>query len=151
MIAPERIRHFPPRPPSEVEWEELLVRLEIAPRALRLAVEDARAPHGALLGLLQAATALEAGVQDAVYTMATGDAPEIRHEAPAAAAEPLLEQIARLRRRSFAMVQRRGLEVWEWRAAAGPWAGASAYQLLSAVVEWDAGMLAAVRAAGRAA
>ena len=34
-------RDLPERPPSEVEWEELLVKLDIAPRALRVAVDDA--------------------------------------------------------------------------------------------------------------
>src|SRR5699024_5415795 len=54
MIAPERVRRFPLRPPSEVEWEERLVRLEIAPRARPLAAEDARAADPALVALLQA-------------------------------------------------------------------------------------------------
>ena len=31
----------PEAPPSEVEWEDLLVRVELAPRALRLALDDA--------------------------------------------------------------------------------------------------------------
>jgi hypothetical protein len=30
----------PAAPPSEVEWEELLVRYELTPRALRAALED---------------------------------------------------------------------------------------------------------------
>ncbi|HEX5726048.1 MAG TPA: hypothetical protein VFX98_11320, partial [Longimicrobiaceae bacterium] len=43
---------LPARPPSAAEWEELLVRLEIAPRAARLALEDAGARAGALRGPL---------------------------------------------------------------------------------------------------
>jgi hypothetical protein len=47
------------------------------------------------------------------------------------------------------MVQRRGLEVWRWRAAGGPFAGATAYQLLAATVQHDRRTLDAVRAAAR--
>ena len=48
---------FAARPPSEIEWEDLLVRYEIGPRALRLALDDGDAGGPArerVCGLLRA-------------------------------------------------------------------------------------------------
>src|SRR5690554_6048835 len=39
MAMPESSNRFPSRPASEVEWEDLLLRLELMPRALALALE----------------------------------------------------------------------------------------------------------------
>ncbi|HEX7239580.1 MAG TPA: hypothetical protein VF263_04910, partial [Longimicrobiaceae bacterium] len=44
-MADDPFGGVPPLPPSVAEWEDLLVRLEIAPRALRAALEDAPADH----------------------------------------------------------------------------------------------------------
>ena len=50
-----RLDAYPQRPPSEVEWEELLVKYEITPRALRLAAEDAGPGRaGEIVGTLEA-------------------------------------------------------------------------------------------------
>jgi hypothetical protein len=143
-------RAYPERPPSEVEWEELLVRLEIAPRALRIAVEEAPAGHPAVREALTAGLVGEVLVQSAIEAMAAGREPEtgLGVEAGGSDAE-LLSRFAGLRARTFAMVQRRGLNVWEWTAPGTLWPGATAYQVLLAAMHTDAMLLDAVRGAGR--
>jgi hypothetical protein len=147
---------YPAAPPSEVEWEELLVRYELAPRALRIALDDAEPDAAArdrvgdllralVLNELQAA-ALFAAMRDGVpvpleprIEMLSGD--------PRAACE----RFAELRGRNFAAVQRRGLEVWGWRAEAPAWGSVTAHQLILASTALDAETLAGVREALRGA
>lgn len=149
-----RFGRFPERPPSEVEWEELLVRYEIAPRALSVTAADAdpeRADGLVMpLGLL---VAWETWAAEALAAMrdrrpAEGDGFGVEGAGGEGGAARLVEAFARLRGRNFAAVQRRGLGVWEWTTeAAGE--RVTAYQLLLASVEMDATMLAAVRAAAK--
>src|SRR5690606_9470954 len=40
MMEAERILAHPPHPPSEVEWEDLLLRLEVMTKAIRIAAEE---------------------------------------------------------------------------------------------------------------
>lgn len=145
-------RTLPARPPSEVEWEDLLVRLEIMPRALRVAVEDAPADSAAVAGALRAGVHAEAALQEMLEAMVDGR--ELSADFAAVtetAGDPraLLAEYARLRMRSFVMVQRRGLNVWDWTVRGGPFGGATAYQLFQAAARSDGELLAAVRAAGR--
>lgn len=144
-------RTLPARPPSEVEWEELLVRLEIAPRALRIAVDEAPAGHPAVREALLDGVAAETALQAAVEAMVDGRAaPEgMGIERAGADAAHLLGRFAQLRARTFAMVQRRGLNVWEWTSQGGTWPGATAWQLLQAAARTDGRLLDAVRRAGR--
>ncbi|HST62148.1 MAG TPA: hypothetical protein VLK84_25825 [Longimicrobium sp.] len=152
MIGSVDPRTLPARPPSEVEWEELLVRVEIAPRALRVAVEDAPRDHPEVIGVLRR------GVEGEMALQATLEAIVEGREAGAAPggeglpddAEGLLSEYIRLRMRSFVMVQRRGLNVWDWTVRGGPYDGATAYQLFQAAAQMDGHLLAALRAAARA-
>ena len=143
-------RVLPARPPSEVEWEDLLVRVEIAPRALRVAVEDAGDdPRVAdvLVRGVRAETALQRmleAIVDGREVAGSADAGELPGD-PAA----LLAEYARLRMRSFVMVQRRGLNVWDWTVRGGPYDGATAYQLFQAAAQMDGMLLSAVRQAAR--
>ncbi|HLM66422.1 MAG TPA: hypothetical protein VK358_02795, partial [Longimicrobium sp.] len=68
-------RTFPARPPSEVEWEDLLVRVEIAPRALRIAVEDAPGDQPEVADVLRWAVLAEAVLQDTLEAIIDGRAP----------------------------------------------------------------------------
>lgn len=144
-------RTLPPRPPSEVEWEDLLVRVEIAPRALRVAVEDAPADSAHVVRSLQAALRAERRLQDEL--MAIIDEREAGASSSGEAipddAEALVAEYARLRFRSFVMVQRRGLSVWDWTVRGGDSDGATAYQLFQSAAHRDGALLAAVRAAVR--
>jgi hypothetical protein len=59
-----------------------------------------------------------------------------------------LVAFASRRARNFAMLQRRGINVWDWRAEVDG-EPVSMYQLVSAVVDADGERLARVRQAGR--
>jgi hypothetical protein len=154
MTAPAaaEISALPAEPPSEVEWEELLVRVEVAPRALRLAVDDAPDATPGVRDALRHAFLWEARLQAVLASMAAVSPPPDAQKAVGDGEADLagvVREVARLRARSFAMVQRRGLEVWRWRAAGGAFAGATAYQLLAATVQHDRRTLDAVRTAAR--
>ena len=146
-------RTLPARPPSEVEWEDLLVRLEIMPRALRVAIEDAPAGHSGVVDALRTGVAAEAALQQMLEAMVDG------RELPADSgfgvegmrgdAQALLAEYARLRTRSFVMVQRRGLNVWDWTVRGGACPGATAYQLFQAAAVRDGEILSAVRETAR--
>jgi hypothetical protein len=142
---------FAARPPSEVEWEELLVRIEVTARALRFAVEDAPAGHPAVLESLRRAFTWEVALRSALERMrgaAEAYAPPGMDTPPADTAEAV-RWIAQLRARNFAMVQRRGIDVWDWRVEGEPFHGATPYQLLLATAAQDSRTLAGVRGAGR--
>lgn len=146
---------LPERPPSEVEWEELLVRLEIAPRALAIAVEETPPADPGVINALRSGVQREWELRAVLEAMYAG-----RETSPPAGPEPaaetgpaeLLEEFARLRARNFAFVQRRGVDVWGWRAEGGPFGGATAYQLLLDTMRNDRTLLERIRRArGRAA
>jgi hypothetical protein len=60
-----------------------------------------------------------------------------------------VRRFERLRTRNFAMVQRRGIEVWEWRLETGDHTRPTVYQLLAYLAEGDIESLAKIRAATR--
>jgi hypothetical protein len=146
-------RTLPARPPSEVEWEDLLVRVEIAARALRVAVEDAPADHPGVVQALGTGVRGEMALQRMLEAMVDGrELPAdlgVGTERVAGDAPALVAEYGRLRYRSFLMVQRRGLNVWDWRVRGGPYDGATAYQLFQAAARTDGALLAAVRGAAR--
>lgn len=147
-----RFQDFPERPPSEAEWEDLLVRFELGPRALRDAIADARWTVGEeeLLEPLAMLLAHEALTTEALVAMREGrtlpgDGAGV--EGLVAMDTPArVEEFAAMRSRNFAAVQRRGIEVWDWRTeiAGHP---VTAFQLLQAGVALDGAVLAAIRAA----
>ncbi|HEY0015920.1 MAG TPA: hypothetical protein VGC13_06360 [Longimicrobium sp.] len=146
-------RTLPARPPSEVEWEDLLVRVEIAARALRVAVEDAPADHPGVVQALGTGVRGEMALQRMLEAMVDGrELPAdlgVGAEVVAGDAPSLVAEYGRLRYRSFLMVQRRGLNVWDWQVRGGPYDGATAYQLFQAAARTDGALLAAVRGAAR--
>ena len=149
---------FAARPPSEIEWEELLVRYEIGPRALRFALDDGDANGPArerVCDLLRALVFNEqwtAARFDAMRTgVAASDDQSPRTEVLPDEPRALFERFERLRSRNFAAVQRRGLEVWEWQTEAHPHGQVTAHQLIQASVALDGETLAAAREARRGA
>jgi hypothetical protein len=147
-----RLDEYPERPPSEVEWEELLVKYEITPRALRLAAEDAGPERaGGIVGPLEALLAnevLTASLLDEMSARAEGREPPASgtHEDRGGAddAGQLVARITALRGRNFAGVQRRGISVWEW-AAERDGTTVTPYRLLLSSVALDRDVLARVR------
>lgn len=148
---------YPAAPLSEVEWEELLVRYELGPRALRVALEDAESANDAArvaVGDLVRVLVLHE-LRAAGLFAAMRDGRPVRTEPRAAmvSAEPrgAYARYAELRGRNFAAVQRRGIEVWRWRTDA-PHAGpVTAHQLVVASTALDGETLAGVRLALRGA
>jgi hypothetical protein len=140
------------RPPGIAEWEELLIRLEIAPRALRIAIEEApdTPEMRGLLSDLLAAESLRIAQVDAMIHDApvpgTADVPHVEEDADA---EALAVEFARLRARLFARAQRRGIDVWEWEGRREDGGTVSAYQLLLGAMRQDADLLARARRAAR--
>ena len=142
-----------PRPPSEVEWEELLVRLEITPRALRLAVDDAGGDSPGARVVLQRALGRELWWDHILPDLRAGR-PILgefsldidRDGQPDAGA--MADAFVRMRERNFAQVQRRGLGVWDWESPVeGVNATLTAYQVLQYIARMDGEMLASLRAA----
>lgn len=141
-------------PPSEVEWEELLVRYELGPRALRAALDDVGDDaetavgdllRGLVLNELQAA-ALFAAMRDGRPLPA-----EPRMEMVASTPRAAYERYSELRGRNFATVQRRGIEVWAWRAEAPLGGTVTAHQLVLVSTALDGETLAGIRLALRGA
>jgi hypothetical protein len=143
---------LPPRPESVGEWEDLLVRLEIVPRVVRNTVDDGPAGDDAVR-LLRAAMEREAAVGrwlEAASGLNEPGRPPFDPGSGADAADLAL-RFASLRARTFAMVQRRGLEVWQWSAPLGDGGSATVHQVLLWLSARDADLLSGLRAAAIAA
>lgn len=138
---------LPARPDGLPEWEDLLVRYEIMARALRVTLEEVERQPAAAAETLRRIVRDEAEFADWLLR-ARGNGERDRPPAiPADEADPiaLADRFTSLRARNFAMLQRRGVDVWEW---SGPLDGAgtvTAHQLVSALVGSDAAALAELR------
>lgn len=136
-----RADQLPAAPDHIADWEDLLVRFEIMPRALRVALEDA--PVGAALELLAPLAEREEVANRWLGRLSGGgERPAVP---PVQGVEGLYERFVSLRSRSFAMMQRRGLEVWAWTGPLDGHGEVTAYQLLTHLVVEDARTLAALR------
>lgn len=148
---------FAERPPSEVEWEDLLVRYELGPRALAVALDDGEATGEAALrvgDLLRALVVNELRTAALFAAMRDGRPAEQppRMEMMSGDAKAAFARYEQLRARNFAAVQRRGIDVWTWRAEApGGLGPVTAHQLIQASVALDGETLAGVREALRGA
>jgi|GEM_PF-1132188 len=142
------------RPPSEVEWEDLLLRVELMTRAFRNAIEDRDLVQA--VPVLREMVEREAGVGrwlegHAIGSTATGgteNAANSEDETTWRDPALLAQRFLSLRARNFAMVQRRGLDVWDW---SGPWEDeeqVSSFQLLGWLQLRDVEALALLRGIG---
>ena len=126
-----------PAPASIGDWEELLIRFELGPRAVRLAAMDggddaaARDVYRELLEVeSEAADWLGVPVPDG---------------GEAGSADLARERFERLRGTSFARIQRRGPDEAERVVQVGD-AEATVHQVLVALVRHDGAMVARLRA-----
>lgn len=164
----------PRRPLSEVEWEELLVRLELMPRALGVTMENF-APESKIADRVlreladreaEAGEFLEAAVTrgpaadvsprgtpvDAASKSARAAGQSVGHTGaadmqPVGPQSDALDRFMRFRRRNFAIVQRRGIEIWEWEAPLGQNDRVTIYQMIAYLVEADVAALMELREA----
>lgn len=152
---------IPELPPAVAEWEELLLRLELGPRAVRNLLEELPSDrwqvkgaegwslhdHVAHLAAREAALterlpmlheSAELVPWDAERTSSLdgyNETDALRH----------LDHFSTYRARNFGFVQRRGLEVWYWAARHPEHGRVTAYQFLSGVVRHDTRHLARMR------
>ena len=152
-MHPEELARFALRPPSEVEWEDLLIRLEIVPRVVRNALEEADAADPRLVELLGTLVEREARVGQwlegiAAAAVGANSATQTAESTPEDA-DWLSRRFASLRARTFVMVQRRGLEVWGWAGEVGGDQSATVHQVLSWLAERDGIALLDLRRATR--
>lgn len=143
----EEIATIPPRPESVAEWEDLLVRLEIAPRVVRNAIDEVVDAGEASRVLSEAATrerTIGRWLETASRIDRTRGADRVAG-APGKDPAELAYRFASLRARTFAMVQRRGLDVWQWEGALGEGPSVTAHQLLFWLARRDARLLADLR------
>ena len=154
------LRDVPAQPPSIAEWEDLLVRLDIAPRAVRVAIDDIAAPGEEVLRVLQVAVARESWYSGVIEALRLGHSfsPNVSFgpitfgdegEERAGTAIELCWAFEATRTRNFAQVQRRGVEVWKWEAPLTGGGSMTVFQFLTVAARSDAETLAMIRAAGR--
>jgi hypothetical protein len=111
---------------------------------------DARARVGDLLRALVVSELQAAALFAAMRDGRPADG-QTRIEVTSSDPRAAYERFAALRGRNFAAVQRRGLEVWRWRAEAPGRGTVTAHQLILASTAFDAQTLAGVREALRGA
>lgn len=151
-MDPVQTASLPARPAALPEWEDLLVRFEIMPRALRVTLEEAGRDRVRAAGILRRMVGSEALFSGWIERASPGGAAmEERPVEPARTgdAPALADRFASLRARNFAMLQRRGIDVWEWTApleGAGP---VTAHQMVASLVLDDAAALRALREGAR--
>ena len=144
----EALAGFPAHPPSVAEWEDLLVRFEIMPRALRAALDaPAAAPErvAATLGALLTREREVGRWLEAAAGWTPSEQPPAGGSDDGLAARDLADRFAGVRARNFAMLQRRGVDVWEWSGVTSDGDPATVYQLLGWMLRADATALAALR------
>jgi hypothetical protein len=144
---------FPARPDDVAGWEELLVRLELAPRVLRNTLEELddspTAVRQAVLPSLVGLVARELAATESLRALREGEGwpagtgPEAIPGGRVA--REWLVHFAELRARNFAAVQRRGLDVWDWAAPHPEHGTVTAFQLLSRLAQEDGRTLAEIR------
>jgi hypothetical protein len=146
-MSNDRWTDFPARPPGIAEWEELLLRFELGTRAFRVHLEDVDWESDEALAALRGLVERERRTAALLRAMMDGLAQEPEpSDAPlAGSARALYDEFERLRARAFAVVQRRGLEVWDWSIRLHDGAEVTTFQFLSHALREDARLLAGLR------
>jgi hypothetical protein len=127
-----------PAPASIGDWEELLIRFELGPRAVRLATADAGdAGHAAARDVYADLLQVES---EAAGWLGVPIPPE----GDDGSADRARERFERLRGTSFARIQRRGPDEAERVVQAGD-AEATVHQVLVALVRHDGAKVARLR------
>lgn len=153
-MQPDNIAEYPATPRDIADWEDLLVRMEIMPRALRNALEEVNSSDESLHMILSEVVVLELWVAEALPALREGGTvPEFpnahgvvgTYSESADLVRSMYYQVSSLRAKNFAQLQRRGFDVWTWTAPRAEGSKMTAYQLLRFLVDRDAGALASLR------
>lgn len=166
MSSDKPFVRFPPRPASVEEWENLLVRFEIGPGALRALAAEIPTERWAIplapgkwsardqvahlaeneMRAAQWFSALREGgrFERGEHLDPPGGPPEPGEEVRAEI-DRHIRRFADARARNFAVVQRRGLEVWDWTAQLPEGEPVTAFQVVSQLVSHDGHHFARIR------
>jgi hypothetical protein len=148
----ESLRRLPERPISEFEWEDLLLRIELMPRALKVVLEQLGEDNDVVRQVLEALVEREewaARFLEGAAVHAAGCAqPFARRGQMVILHEDKLDRFVRFRIRNFAMVQRRGIGVWGWSVEAGDSQPATVFQLFTHLAQSDVNSLSTLRGTG---
>lgn len=164
-MSTEPFSALPTRPPHVADWEDLLLRFELGPRAVRntlpLAAERWGTPREqaerSALPYLNRLLLAEAELSEWMEALRDGRSPAgewgaaERGAAEQANTEFALSRFESLRSRNFAMLQRRGVNVWDWTVNHPLYGEVTAFQVVSAAVRRDGRLLAELRDALSAA
>lgn len=121
-MQPDDIATYPATPPGIAEWEDLLVRVELMPRALRTTLERARPSDSQVPILLSEMLAFEEWVRPALHALRDSDTiPEFPDAYGysvvglngTALLESMFDHLSSLRTKNFVQVQRRGIDAGE--------------------------------------
>jgi hypothetical protein len=154
-MAANPFANFRARPLEVGEWEDLLLRFELGPRAIRIALDDHSGAPETLLACCARLVSAELRCSRALEAMQKGGTVPPGPDAPAepgsagAMLKRLVEIYAAARARNFAALQRRGLEVWDWTAPLEEGGEVTAAQLVRYGLQVDGDVLGEVRSAGR--
>ena len=148
----------PPLPPTVADWEELLLRWELGPRAATHLLEEtapARWPAAAAAGWSLAAHVAHLADREEIvarWLLALRDGAVLeslpQNGPPPAAPADLqaeLDRWAAIRSRNFNVLQRRGVDVWHWSATTPAGEPISAYRLVTELLRHDTRHLTRMR------
>ena len=138
-----------PVPPSVAEWEDLLLRMEIMQRVLRNTLETVPPDDPDATAAVESLVERDAAVGEWLERVSAGSASRRTSGAARGDLAALADLFVSLRARNFAMLQRRGLEVWGWTADLAGHGDVSAYQVVTWLVAHDVRTLAVLRERSR--
>ncbi len=149
-LSAAAVADVPELPESEVEWEDLLYRLELMTRALRVALEELPVESAGARKVLReladreesAGRLLEAAADVAAEndSLAAGPLQDESH-----GYEADVDRFLRCRAHNFAMLQRRGVDVWQWRVEVPGGGPIGVYPFLVWLARGDIDGLSALR------
>jgi hypothetical protein len=147
----DSMRRLPHRPTSEFEWEDLLQRIELMPRALKVALEGLEQGADGVGEVLKELAAREERasrfLEEAVARAEGSGTPFAELRQTVILHEDKLASFVRCRTRNFAMIQRRGICVWKWSVELGDGDSVTVFQLFAHLALSDVGSLSTLRAA----
>lgn len=153
MASDDPFRDFAEHPADIAEWEELLARFELMPKAVSSSLAQIDAHWAQIHPVLAGMLTRESWAAEALGALrGAGELPATPNpRAPAVSRDDgervaVCRQLADLRGRNFAQLQRRGLGVWEWLAERPGGVPLTTNRLIRHLVQQDGRSLQALRA-----
>ena len=147
-MAPSSPTGLAAMPPSVAEWEDLLLRMEVMQRVLRNTLEEVPAGDSRATEVMEALVHRESEMGawlERVSGVGRGGSRPAAEDSGDRGLRALADHFVSCRARNFAMLQRRGLEVWRWTGDFSDHGTVSAFQVITWLVAQDVRALAALR------